>query len=175
MAEQTDNKGQQEQEKKGFPLKTLLILFAVLVIEGVAISAVFVAFGGPADVKAQGAAMDEAAWAQQPVEELVVIDRFPNTKRGRTYIYDTEVYIVVQRKIQDKIREQLDGMAAQVGDDIRTIIGRAEPSHLLEPTLATIRRQIKAALDERLGRDEEGQSCVQQVVITKFTQFRADL
>ena len=66
-------------------------------------------------------------------------------------------------------------MAAQISADIRTIVSRAEPNHLLEPTLATIKRQIKAALDKRLGRDEDGNSRVDHVVITKFTQFRADL
>ena len=66
-------------------------------------------------------------------------------------------------------------MAAQISGDIRAIIGLAEPNHLLEPTLATIKRQIRSALDKHLGRDEDGNSYVDEVVITKFTQFRADM
>lgn len=161
--------------KKKISIKALLILVGLLVIEGAVIAGLFMAMGGPADVKAQGAAEDEAAQAELPVEELVVAAKFPNTKRGRTFIYDTEVYIVVRQKNQAKINEQLQGMAAQISGDIRAIIGLAEPNHLLEPTLETIKRQIKAALDDRLGRDEQGESYVEQVVITKFTQFRADL
>jgi len=174
MAEQTPDPSEETPKKKR-SLKIILILVAVLVIEGGIIGAVFMVAGKPADVKAEQAAQDEAAEAEQPVEELVVEDKFPNTKRGRTFIYDTEVYIVIRRKHQAEIRRQLDGMVAQIGADIRTIVSRAEPNHLLEPTLATIKRQIKAALDKRLGRDEDGNSRVDQVVITKFTQFRADL
>ena len=174
MAEQTTD-ATDEAPKKKKSLKILLILVGVLVIEGGIIGAVFMVAGKPADVKAEQAAQDEAAEAERPIEELVVEEKFPNTKRGRTFIYDTEVYIVVRQKHQGEIRSQLDSMAAQVSADIRTIISRAEPNHLLEPTLATIKRQVKAALDERLGRDEDGNSRVEQVVITKFTQFRADL
>ena len=173
MAQQSDNS--EEGQKKKLPIKTLLILAAVFVIEGVVIATVFVVAGKPADVQADGAVEDLASMAELPVEEMVVADKFPNSKRGRTYIYDTEVYIVVKQKRQSEIRGQLDSMAAQISADIRTIVSRAEPNHLLEPTLATIKRQIKAALDERLGRDEEGLSRVEKVVITKFTQFRADL
>ena len=174
MAEQNDNEAE-GQGKKKLPLKTIIILAAVFVIEGVIIATVFMVAGQPADVKADPAMEDLAAMAELPMEELVVSEKFPNTKRGRTYVYDTEVYIVVRQKYQSEVRGQLDSMAAQISADIRTVVSRAEPNHLLEPTLATIKRQIKAALDERIGRDEDGQSRVEQVVITKFTQFRADL
>ncbi len=170
-----ENEEVSEKGKGKLSLKTLLILAAVLVIEGGVIAGVFLMAGKPADVKADGAAQDEAALAEEAVEELVVADKFPNTKRGRTFIYDTEVYIVVRRKHQMEVQAKLESMAAQISADVRTIISRAEPNHLLEPTLATIKRQIKAALDERLGRDENSQSRVEHVVITKFTQFRADL
>jgi flagellar basal body-associated protein FliL len=166
---------QEQSNKKKLPLKTILILAAVFVIEGAVIAGVFMMAGKPAEVKAEGAAQDEAALADELIEELVVSAKFPNTKRGRTYIYDSEVYVVVQRKNQSEVRSRLDGMSAQISGDIRTVISRAEPSHLLEPTLATVKRQIKAALDGRLGRDEDGQSRVVDVVITRFTQFRADL
>jgi len=172
MADDAENP---TEPKKKLPVKTLLILASILVIEAMVITGVFLAIGKPADVIADGAVLDEAAMAEEPVETLVIADKFPNTKRGRTFIYDTEVYIVVRNKYLGEIEGKLASKAAQIGADIRTIISRAEPNHLLEPTLATLKRQINAALDERLGRDEEGQSRVEQVVVTKFTQFRADL
>ncbi len=173
MAEEQDNPEEQEAPKK--KSKALLILAAIVVIEGAVIAGVFMVAGKPADVKADPATEDLAAMAEESVEEMVVSEKFPNTKRGRTYIYDAEVYIVIRRKYQAELRGKLDSMTAQVSADVRTIISRAEPNHLLEPTLATIKRQIKAALDERLGRDEDGQSRIDDVVITRFTQFRADM
>lgn len=173
MAEDTDT-GSDSGGKK-LSLKTLLILAAIFVIEGGVIAGIFLVAGKPADVQADGAAEDHAAMAEEGVEELVVAEKFPNTKRGRTYIYDAEIFIVVKRKYQPEVQGKLAGMAAQISGDVRTIISRAEPNHLLEPTLATLKRQIKVALDDRLGRDDEGQSRIERVVITKFTQFRADL
>ena len=173
MADEANNT-EEQQPKKGSK-KPLLILLALLVVEAAVIAGLFMIMGKPADVNADGAVEDETALAEQPVEELVVEAKFPNTKRGRTFIYDMEVYIVIRRKNQERIQGQLEEMAAQISGDVRAIIGLAEPNHLLEPTLATIKRQIKAALDERLGRNEDGASYVDQVVITKFTQFRADL
>ena len=174
MAEEGQSASPQ-QPKKGMPVKTLLLLGGVLLIEAAVITVAFVAFGSPAKVKAEGAEVDEQAIQEQPVEELVVAGRFPNTKRGRTYIYDTEVFVVVKRKHHEKIKEKIEGMAAQINGDVRVIIGRAEPNHLLEPTLATLKRQIRASLDQRIGVDEDGNSRIQDVVITRFTQFRADL
>ncbi|MEX1017134.1 MAG: hypothetical protein WDZ31_10365, partial [Phycisphaeraceae bacterium] len=87
-----------ESPKKGFPIKTMLILFAVLALEGAAISAVFMLSGGPQDARAEGAVEDEAARAEQPVEVLVIADKFQNTRTGRSYLYDTEIYIVIKRK-----------------------------------------------------------------------------
>jgi len=65
-------------------------------------------------------------------------------------------------------------MAAQVASDIATIFRRAEPAHLGEPTLATVTRQIMASLDERIGRDAEGKSLVQEVLMKKCIQYRVD-
>lgn len=163
--------------KKKFSLKPLLVLLAIVLIEGAAISAAFVISGKPADVTAaSGAEKDEALKLEQPIEELVVADKFQNTRTGRTYLYDTEVYIVVKQRHHEQAKELLESKKAQIRQDIRTIISRAEPAQLLEPTLATLTRQIKASLDEKLGVDaQEGKPLIQEVLITKCTQFRVDM
>ncbi len=167
---------EQADAKKKLPLKTIAVLIAVLLIEAGAISAVFLLAGGPADVKGDAAAADKEAQANRPVEQLVVEEKFQNTKTGRTYLYETEIYIVVRQKYQDDITEELEAKRSQITTDISTIFRRADPVHLLEPTLATITRQIKAALDERLEPDEEtGESRVMEVLIRKCIQFKADL
>ena len=67
------------------------------------------------------------------------------------------------------------GMVVWIIVSLVFVVVRATPAELPELFLATIKRQIKVALDGRLGRDDEGRSWVEQVVVTKFTQFRADL
>ena len=144
MAEQDEQNADKQKKKGGMPLKTVLILAAVLIGEGVMITAAFMMYGGPANVQADPAVADEAAKAEQPVEILVADQRFPNTKRGRTYLYDTKIFIVVKRKNEEQITAKVELMSAQISSDIREIIGHADPNHLLEPTLATLRRQVQA-------------------------------
>ena len=98
-------------------------------------------------------------------------EKFPNTRTGRTYVYDAEVYVVVQRKYQERLEGQVKNMSAQISEDIREIVSRADRATLNEPTLATVKRQIKNRLDERFGRDEQGKSIIEQIVVKKFTEF----
>ena len=177
MAEQNEQPAAegQEPEKKGLPIKTILVLVIALVIEGAAISGVFMMAGGPEPVQAQGAADDEAAEMERPIELLACQGRFQNTRTGRAYLYDTSVYIVIKKKYEEQITQKIEMMQAQIDTDVAKIFRKAEPSHLLEPELSTITRQIKSALDGRFGQDEDvGESIVQEVLIPKCQRFRSD-
>ena len=161
--------------KKSFSAKALVVLVAVFVIEGAAISAAFLIAGKPADVKGSIEAAQKANEAEKQVEVLVLADKFQNTKTGRTYIYDTEIYAVVRKKKEESVKNDLKSMSAQLTADVGVIFRRAEPSHLLEPTLATLTRQIKGSLEERLGKDADGKPVVDEVLIKKYTQYRSDI
>jgi flagellar basal body-associated protein FliL len=169
-----DEKNEQATPGRKVPVKTAIILAAVLLIEAAAISAVFLLSGGPSAVKADPSAFDAVALAEQPVETLVIADKFQNTRTGRPYLYDTEVYAVVRQKHLGNVDMRVASMRAQITTDVATIFRRAEPSHLLEPELSTLTRQIHAALNDRLGHDEEGQPYVREVLIKRCMQFRAD-
>ncbi len=175
MAEQVKDEAAPEQEKRKLPLKTIIILAAVLLVEAAVISAVFLLSGGPAEVRADGNVDERAAVLEQPVEVLVIADKFQNTRTGRAYLYDTEIYIEIRRKHQGDVEQRIDTMRQGIKEDIAKVFRKAEPAHLLETELSTIRRQIRAALDERLGRDEQGEPYVERVVIPKCHQFRADM
>ncbi|MEM0914149.1 MAG: hypothetical protein AAGB29_10065 [Planctomycetota bacterium] len=170
-----DNATESAEPKKGLPIKTIVAVVAVLLIEAIAISAVFMLAQGPEAVVADEAAVDAAAEGERPVEHMVVADKFQNTRTGRAYLYDTEVYIVVKNKHLGDVVDRIDAMRARVSTDIAEIFRKAEPSHLLEPELATLRRQIGAALTERLGYDADDEPLVMEVVIPRCKQYRADL
>jgi len=175
MAEEQPKAESPDSGKKKLPIKTLIVLAVVVVVEAAAISAAFLIAGKPADVKAQGALPDAEADANRLVEVQVLEHKFQNTKTGRTYVYDTQLYVVVKQKHQEQVARYIEQMQAQIVSDVATIYRRAEPAHLLEPTLGTLKRMIKASLDEKIGRDDDGNPIIEQVLITKFSQFRADL
>jgi flagellar basal body-associated protein FliL len=175
MAEDDKQKQNAPDEKKKLPIKTITIVAAVLLVEAVAISAVFIFSGGPSEVRAEDMANDPALVAEQPAEVLIIADKFQNTRVGRTLLYDTEIYIVVKQKHLGEVQQTLEQLSASIKSDIAAIFRRAEPAQLTEPDMSTIRRQVRAVLEERLGTNDEGESVVQEVLIPTCTQFRADV
>jgi flagellar basal body-associated protein FliL len=169
---------EQEQgvEKKKLPLKTIIVLAAALLIEAGAFTAAILLSGGPADVAAATDEQIKAAEANELVEELVVSGSFQNIKSGRSFLYDTEVYIKVRRKYQEEVKEELEEKRAAITMAIATIIRSSEPIHLKEDGLLTLTRQITAALSQVLGVDEEsGKTKIEEVSIPKFIRYLSDI
>lgn len=171
MAEQTPQ-SEESTPKRKLPMKTMIVVASVLLIEGIAISGAFLLAGGPIEIKAEGGLEGIMDDAEKSVEAIVVAEKFPNARQGRVFVYDTEVYIVIKKKHQEEIEAQLKEMSAQISTEIRTIFARADPNHLLSADLSTLSRQIKSILDGKLGNDEEGKSRIDRVLIRKCTQYR---
>lgn len=161
--------------KKKLPIKTAIVLLAALLIEGAAISTVFILAKGPEPLKADATVADEMAEAERHVEVLVIADKFQNTRTGRSYLYDTEIYVVIHNKDLDQIKQSIESMKAQLSTEIATIFRRAEPSYMMEPDLATLTRQINAVLQKKLGVDAEGEPYVIGTLIEKCIRIRADM
>lgn len=172
--EKKDGAPEAEEKKKGLPLMPIITVAGVLVIEAVVIVALFMFSGGPSDVKAEPGIADEIALGEKPAEALVVAGKFQNTQSGRSYMYDTEIYIVVKQKHHLFIEERIAAMQASIQRDITTIFRRATPNHLREQELATLTRQVKASLDALFGRDENDEPFVQEVLISKCMEFASD-
>ncbi|MEZ6190842.1 MAG: hypothetical protein R3C45_06065, partial [Phycisphaerales bacterium] len=146
-----------------------------LLIEGVAIAAVFMIAKGPEPIQADAALSDELASAEKPVEVLVIQEKFQNTRTGRSYLYDTEIYVIIRNKHMDKVDETIQSMQAQLSTEIATIFRRAEPAYMMEPDLATLSRQVGAVLVQKLGVDSEGEPYVMGTLIKKCIRIRADM
>lgn len=166
--------GGEEVKKKGLPLMPIIAVAAVLLIEAAVIVGLFMFSGGPSEVKAEPGVEDMLAVGEQPAEVLVLAGKFQNTKSGRSFMYDTEIYIKTKQKHFDYLTEKKEAMQATITKDITTIFRRAEPSHLREQELATLTRQISAALENRFGDDDNDEPYVDEVLITKCMEFASD-
>ncbi len=155
-------------------LKVAIAVVVILLLEVGTVVVTMMLTGGPKSVEGHSTLTDQQAEQARPVELMVIKDQFPNQRTGRVYLYDTEIWITVQKRESERVKAQVQNMQATIATDLAVIFRRAEPAHLTEPTLATLNRQIKAALDERVGRDAEGRPILQEVLIKKCTQFRAD-
>lgn len=176
MAENQENPPAEEQKKK-LPIKTIAVVGGVMVVEAALLIVGGMMFAGGPDT-ATAAKLSEDAEAEQHkrVEVLVIEDKFTNNKEGRTYIYDTTVYISVKKMYEADVTKELEMMQGAIKEDMRILISQAEPGHLREPTLSNLKRQLRAKLDERLPPDpnSDDKTRIEEVMITKFIQVRTD-
>jgi hypothetical protein len=160
-------------EKKSSPLKVVGLLAAVLVLEGGTVFVTMFLSKGPDKVQAKSLVSPEEADANKLVELLVAKEQFDNQRGNRVMIYDTEIYVTVPQKDKERIAKQIEAMQAQISTDLSAVFRKAEPTNFLEPTRATLTRQVKAALDERLGKGADGQGVVHDALIRKCIGFQA--
>jgi hypothetical protein len=131
--------------------KAMMVVLAVVGLEAATIGGMTFMSGGPKPAVATNIEADKEADASRPVELLVSKDRFPNMQTGRHFLYETEIYITVKNRDVDRIKMGLEAIKAQTQMDIATIMRSAQPAFFQEPTLSTLRRQIKSKLEERLA------------------------
>lgn len=192
MADETPEA--EDAPKKGLPLVPIIAVGAVLLVEAVLIVALFMFSGGPDAATASAGEPDPLAELQMPAEIMVAKGKFQNTSSGRNLMYDTEIYIVVKKKHQERVEEQVEAMKASIQRDITTIFRRANPAQLREQELATLTRQVRASLDSRFGdapedpdagsdaveamdgddTDDGPEPLIQEVLIAKCMEFASD-
>lgn len=153
------------------PIKTVLILSCVILIEALVIGGLFLLAGPPELANAGIAFDDKIADANKPVEVLIIAEKFQNTRSGKAFLYDTEIFVVIRQKHSDQVSNQLVSRIAQISTDIHTVFRRSTPTHLHEPTLTTLTREVNAVLDEHFSRDENGKSVIERVLIRKCNEF----
>ncbi len=168
MAEEatTDVKG----TKRNTGLVTLVIVLVVAVVEGAAFFTLIKVFGGgpEASYGADGQHVLEGGIAQ-PAEKLVEVAlltgfKVPNSKTGRTFIYDFDISVAVPESRQQEVSAAVQRRDAEIRDRVFQIVRQASPRVLEEDDFGTLRLLIRHALGEVLGQDD----VVQRVLIPRW-------
>ena len=162
---------------KSRKLTIILVIGALMLAEGGLIFGAMKFFGGaPGPASASTAPADQATSSQkgaapQIAEVLIAeLDAYNNLS-GRLYLYHLQVSAQVKPEAKTKIEKIIEQRGDTICDRINTVIRGADPKHLNEPGLETMRRQIKFELDKILGDD----SLVLELLIPKLLQSRANL
>jgi len=156
-------------------LITLALIAGIAVLEGAAFfAAIKVVGGGPAPSYGQeGEHYVEAAPADQTAgTEVSVVKHFkvPNTKSGRTVIYDLDVTVLVGPDRAAAMEALTQGRQAQVADRLAQVVRAADPRVMNEFDFRTLRLQIRNALNELAGDNES----VRQVLIPRCVPIQGD-
>jgi flagellar basal body-associated protein FliL len=162
-------------------LMTGLILVAIMAAEGGLIFAGMKMFGagassssaGEVEREGEGGALsDDEDKPRGELAEVLLADTDAfNNRSGRLYVYHIQVTGLVKAVDKERVEQQVETRQATIRDRINTIIRGADPQHLNEPGLETLRRQIQFELNEVLGDD----SLVLELLIPKLLQSRTSL
>ncbi|MEM1329325.1 MAG: flagellar basal body-associated FliL family protein [Planctomycetota bacterium] len=172
--EATESQGGGEEKKKS-PMMTMIIVGVVMVIEAVVVAGLVMFSGmGPSSASAKDIEGIEQADREKMVEIKLVESKFPNNTRGTTWLWDTEVYLQVRQKNEERITGVLEDRKAEIHSGIRLIFSQIHDSQLQEPGSQTITRQLAAFVNEVFGEDADGNPRIERVLLTKLAGFPAD-
>ncbi|MFI4862142.1 MAG: hypothetical protein ACIAXF_15865 [Phycisphaerales bacterium JB063] len=172
--------------KKKLPLKTLIVILVVMIVEGALFGGLYMVFGNsPGKAQAQEAVDDTLAAEEEEVEIMLIADKFQNRRQGsQSFLYDTTIFVLVKRKnlgtdeqieAGEGFEATVEGNLGRVRAELVSIFARAEPSHLNEPELNTLRRQILDAMRKRFGNDPDGEPYILDVVISDWKRYDSDM
>jgi hypothetical protein len=163
--------------KKGLPIKTLGIVAALMIVEGIGLVFVLGALGGP---KASNAATDAKHLVSddsEVIKELQVLDKgddkFQNMSSGQVWVWNVQVYVQVKKKNQDRVDRVLGDRSAEIKEGLSQIIGRAQIAQLKEPERQSLNRQVSALLEKIIGQDSDGKPLVERVLIPTCSGYPA--
>ena len=148
---------------------SLLVVLALMIGEGVAVYFVANALSpAPAPAPATEGGGDGSA-AINDLAEIELADCRPSNKMaGRFITYHIRVLGLVRAAKLTEIESMARTRRARLEDAVNVVIRSADPKHLDEPELGTIKRRLKYEIDRILG-DE---TLIQEIVIPQLLQSR---
>ena len=162
-------------ERKNRRLLTISVVTVILLVETAVIVGITMMIGEPAEVNAIDPIMVLDAPQEKIVEMLVLDARLPNSRSGITFLYDTEIYVQVKRKFEDRVTAEFKQFRNEIRAEITAIWRTSDPRVFEEPMLETLTRKVYALLNNRFGIDpQEGESVMSKCVIVMGTGIRIE-
>jgi hypothetical protein len=160
--------------KKGLPIKTVLVVAAMLVGEAGAIIGALMFLGQPSAVEGTELVEEEQDENEVLVEIPILKDKFANNDTGRLWYWDTELIITSKTKHAESVTEELERRAAEIRTGVGAVVAGARHVYFNEPGRATRTRQLLEYMRDIFGQDAEGEERISGVLIPKCIGFPAD-
>ncbi len=152
-----------------FPVMVVALLMGV---EGVGVFFLAKAISPtPVAVLAAGVEGEDGAdsTGKNALIEVELADCRPSNMMGGKFItFDMRVSGLVAAEDVERAERLIRAKRARLEDGVNTVIRSAEPKHLNEPKLTTIKRRLKYEFDEIFGDDQ----LIKEVLIPKWLQSR---
>lgn len=163
-----------EQQPNKSSKKVLMIVVAIMALETLGVGA-FLMLSGKAPSAAEATIVGDSPDSPDALVEVqMVSDRFQNMHTGRVWQWDTEVFIQVRRKDQERVTAELERRKAEITSGVGELIRKATHTQLREPELQTLNRKLESYFTEIFGVDADNQPRAVHVLIPKMRGSPAD-
>ena len=163
----------EQKTKPKLPMKTILVIAGVLLLEGGTIG-VFVAMkDGPKASDASDPIADTTETANAQMAEIPLVEsmQVDNYTQGRTRLLVTlEVTAKVKKDKQEKIGPLVIEHATEIRDRIRTLVSSARPEDITDPKLQIIKREIKVNVERIIGQED----CIEEILVPSLQSLTID-
>jgi len=157
-------------------LKVIIVVAAIMLIEAGVLIGVAMFTSAPSVKADSGYETEQDSALNRIMEIQVVHDRFPNSKQGVLYLYDTQITARVKTRHEKAITEFVAGNQALIKTTVAALWRNAEPRHFNEPLLSTLTRQAEEALKEIMPKDpKSGESLIDAILLEGVTPYRAGI
>lgn len=118
--------------------------------------------GNPENAESDSASMVEVELAEcRPTNRML----------GKLITYNIRVTVLVTKEDEERVRELIDANESRLRDRVNYVLRSADPAHLDEPGLQTIKRRLKFEIDKLFG-DER---LIKAVLIPQLLQSRGSV
>ena len=172
MAEEALATDEEQKPKSKLPLKMILIVAGVLLLEGGVVSMFWVMKGGPDPAEATLEIGETREIASKGFAEVVLAESFQvdNYMQGRKRtIVTLEVYALVEKKKFEELTELAGNHSKELKDRIRILISSAQPNDLKDPNLEVIKRMVKDAAEKIVG-----EGLINEILFPKWSSITPD-
>lgn len=168
-----ENEGAPVAKKKGGKLVPMMVITLLMLGEGFVVYFVASAMA-PAPMEglaADGSGDGGSEGDSNEVIEIELAESTTNNRRsGKLVNFRLRVTGLVKAEDEEEARELVKIRQARLLDRINYVVRSAEPLHLDEPELKTIRRRLKQEFDAILG-----EGVIVDVIIPEYHQSSAGL
>jgi flagellar basal body-associated protein FliL len=161
------------EAKKKPPMKVIGLVAGLMIAEAIGVVLLVGMIGRPQTAAAEIQGLDQREELQS-TEITLVEDKFQNLQSGRVWIWDMQIVLKVKKRNQHHIEAELEKRSAEIREGVAHIVRRAQHSHLREPDLITVNRQLTAYLEKAFGTDAEGRSRIERVLIPRCKGFQIE-
>ncbi|MBN1846412.1 MAG: hypothetical protein JW810_12055 [Sedimentisphaerales bacterium] len=172
MAEETPVSPEEQKKKSKLPLKTIIIIVGVLLMEGGTISMFMVFKGGPAPAEGTDPISDTAQVQTKECAEVVLAEDFSvdNYIGGKTrLVINMRICAKVDKAKAAELEPLVEGHKTEIMDAVRTLVSSAQPDQIKDPKLQVIKREIKTGVEKIIG-----EGLLDEILVSNWQSYTAD-